>query len=268
MSSIRSILRAGAVAATVSAAVIGWAASAQAVIHNGDILSFTNLGGVGFSYLHDSKDGMGHKAFYQQKILNNPVTYTWDLSGVTSGIEGARAIFDQAETHLLSRTTGGNRFEVFLEQSDNSVLTVFGAKTNFSGTPTVTNSVGGTLEFRIDQFDSNDNLVASILDEFIFSENMSMGPINGAGEQTDGSVNIFLWGDTGLFADNAPSCEIGVCSDIVDAFFNDNTNGHGLGIDLAFSGISAVPVPAALPLLGTALAGIVIVGRRRRKFTA
>jgi len=253
----------------MSAAVAGWAGSAQAVIHNGDILSFTNLGGVGFSFLHDSSDGMGHKAFYQQSILESPVTYTWDTSGVTSGIEGAQAIFDQAESHLLSRTVGGNRFEVFLEQSDNSVLTVFGAKTNFGGTPTVTNKVGGSLEFRIDQFDGSNNLVASILDEFIFSENMSMGPINGAGEQTDGSVNIFLWGDTGLFADNAPSCEFGTsCSDIIDAFFNDNQNGHGLGIDIAFSGVSAVPVPAALPLLGAALAGIVLVGRRRQKFAA
>ena len=187
---------------------------------------------------------------------------------MTSGIEGAQAIFDLAETHLLSRTTGGNRFEVFLEQSDNSILTVGGAKTNFSGTPTVTNKIGGTLEFRIDQYDSADNFVASIIDEFIFMENMSMGPINGAGEQSDGSVNIFLWGDTGLFADNSPFCEFDDCSAIIDAFYNDNTNGHGLGIDLAFSGISAVPVPAALPLLGTALAGIVIVGRRRRKFAA
>ena len=65
MSSIKSILRAGAVAATVSATVIGWAASAQAVIHNGDILEFTNLGGVVFPIFTIRKTAWVTKAFYQ-----------------------------------------------------------------------------------------------------------------------------------------------------------------------------------------------------------
>lgn len=271
MNTVRSYFKAGIVAGALALTAFAPSAHASQVLHEGNILHFTQ-DGVGFSFLHKSSNGAGGGGGVRS-LNGTGIAYNWDTGADDLFGTGTTATFNVAEQTLFDKVLGnGRRYELNLLNDASSVLTV-GAElssTGGSGPHFVTHSIGGSLNFRLDEFNSDNTLRASITDTFNFADAIMMGLVNGVQQLQDESVEIFLWGDTGRGTatgdqkSNSFTCVIGDCGTIANKFYDK----HGLGIDLAFTGTTVVPVPAALPLLGTALAGIILVGRRRRKSAA
>lgn len=270
MITVRSIFKAGIVAGALAMTAFSPAANASQVLHEGNILDFVQ-DGVRFSFLHKSSNGMGNGGAVRQ-LTGDEVAYTWDTGANDTFETGTTATFNIRELTIFDKVISGRRYELNLLNSANSVLTVGDqlSSTGGSGPHFVTHSIGGSLDFRLDEFNADNTLRASITDTFNFANAIMMGLVNGVQQLQDESVEIFLWGDTGRGTatgsqrSNSFTCVEGNCSTIAYKFYDK----HGLGIDLAFTGVEPIPVPAALPLLGTALAGIFLVGRRRRKFAA
>jgi len=244
----------------------GSIASAETVTHIGEIfhdsssspLGF-NVGGFDASLIHKHTgggggirqarvgfDNTGANGIGALSVKNNvPIAYEWDI-GSSFG-SGTTATFNVAETVLFNDVN----WQIDLLADGSQLTTTAGS---FSSDPNKFN-VTGSLGIRI----TDKNNGASLIDQVIF--NMVMGSdINTVRTNDDETFNFILWGATAAFSSTD--------SDLIhigEQFYGS----QGLGIDLLFNGApTAVPVPAALPLLGTALAGMVIVGRRRRKFTA
>ncbi|MEQ9491725.1 MAG: VPLPA-CTERM sorting domain-containing protein [Alphaproteobacteria bacterium] len=260
MNLFKTVLGASAIAAVALLSPVVGSTPAGAVTHNGNLMQFSNLGGVRFSFVHRSANGSGSATGSPIALTADaPLAYDWNPTGGTNGIGALTFNVDDFELYA------DNRYTIDLVNSNASVLNL-GTYSSIGKTPfngggfSTDNTVDGSLKIRIT--DSQNSV--SILDTVIFKAVMQMGPINGI-DRPPGDIGdffTFLWGDSGdSVFDEAVT---GDTSGILGKFYGNN----GVGFDLAFSGVEVVPVPAALPLLGTALAGIFLVGRRRRKFAA
>jgi len=260
MNLVGTFLGAGVVAAVALMSPVVGSTPAEAITHNGNLMQFSNLGGVRFSFVHKSANGSGSAEGSPMALTADaPLAYDWNPTGGTNGIGALTFNIDDFEIYSDSRYT------IDLVNSNDSVLNV-GSYADVTGGPftgggfSTDNTLDGSLKIRIT--DSLEQL--TILDTVNFAAAMQMGPINAIDRPANdiGDFFSFLWGDSGdsVFDETVT----GDTSGILGKFYGNN----GIGFDLAFSGVAAVPIPAALPLLGTALMGIFLVGRRRRKFIA
>lgn len=264
MNLVKTFLGASAVAAVALMSPIVGSAPAEAVTHNGNLMQFGNLGGVRFSFVHRSANGSGSAQGSPMALTADaPLAYDWNPAGGTNG-SGALT-FNIGDFEIFN----DGRYSIELVNSNDSILNL-GSYADVTGNPfngggfSTDNTLDGSLKIRIT--DSIEQL--SILDTVNFAAAMQMGPINAIDRPANdvGDFFSFLWGDSGdsIFDSVDLGQGQGSTADILGKFYGNN----GIGFDLAFSGVQAVPVPAALPLLGTALMGIFLVGRRRRKFAA
>lgn len=195
------------------------------------------------------------------------------------------------------------RYDVTLLESAESVLTIgqqLLTPVNGGGA-IVTNTVSGQLKFKIDRY-KNGNLMASLTDFVSFDDQLLFSVVNGALESDTGGVQMFLWGDTfdgneGSYPGDIPqewetisygghhyrwkkpkkklvdmedeiaySCSgySKDCDKIVKEFYGEDDQTMVWKVALSGSAVpSVVPVPAALPLLISAIFGLGLVARRR-----
>jgi hypothetical protein len=152
--------------------VAPFGASATRVLHEGAIFNASG-GGVSFSSLHTSTDGMGHGS--NRGGISGDVAYTWETGGGNLGT-GTTITFDQGATTVFSNSL----FEVALWTSS-SVLTVGAANSGHGSIQgvAVTHDISGEINFEIRQI-SGANSGAVLADTFEF-DTMTMGPVNGIG---------------------------------------------------------------------------------------
>lgn len=195
------------------------------------------------------------------------------------------------------------RYDVTLLESPDSVLTIGEQLLTpiDGGGAIVTNSVSGQLKFKIDRY-INGGLAATLTDFVTFDDQLLFSVVNGALETDLGGIQMFLWGDTfdgneGMYPGDIPqeweiisygghhyrwkkpkkklidmedeiaySCTGSSysCEKIVKEFYGNDDQTMVWKLALNGTPVTTVPVPAALPLMLSAIIGLGVLARRRR----
>jgi len=258
-------------------ALASFGVQAATVIHEGEILD-TNVNPLDFSMIYRSSDGYGG-GWGGGRDITGDIAYTWNTGADNTLSTGDTATFNIQDTKVYSTNEYGYRFDVTLLNSEDSVLTV-GSPLGYNagnGVDFVTHTIGGSLDFKIEAFYGNGNLAAIWTDNIIFDTLIEFSLVNGIRDAGAGSVAMYLWGDTRSeyqgWYNNYPGDGGGsydydcsgnsyACYKIKKAFYGSEKN---MVWKLAMNGsVTPVPVPGALPLLVSALAGFGFLARRRR----
>jgi len=297
--------------AAALAAMVSTSASAATVLHEGVVMSGVDVGVLEFSKVYRSGDGLGGGGSSRQ--LSGDISYIWDTGADNTFGQGTTATFNQQDSLVYSGTYYSSRYDITLVSSDNSVLTVGEELTVPSGSngTFVTHTISGSLDFKIERFDGNNNLMAALTDTVVFDDQILFSVVNGARAVGDG-VEMYLWGDTGdgnpyddssttnsqyqtssfgwggwgwggyggwgwgghggyggcdpqddNCQDDSFDCTFGDCSKLLEKFYGDCGD---MVWKIGLTGtVTAVPVPAALPLLISAVLGLGVLTRRRRR---
>ena len=261
--------------AAIALALVSGSANAASVLHEGSILD-TTVPPLDFSIIYRSSDGYGG-GWGGAREIGGDIAYTWDAGADNTLSSGDTATFNIKDTLVYTTNEGGYRFDVTLLNSENSVLTVGNALSSpvGNGTDFVTHTIGGSLDFKIDIFGSGANPLATLTDNIRFDTLLEFSLVNGIRESGPGSVAMYLWGETRNenYAPKYPgdandgydfNCtgNYWKCKKIKHAFYGSEKN---MVWKLALNGsVTAVPVPAAMPLLISALVGLGFLARRRR----
>ncbi|RVU37940.1 hypothetical protein EOI86_01140 [Hwanghaeella grinnelliae] len=265
------VLASGAIALALASG----SANAASVVHEGSILD-TTVHPLDFSMIYRSSDGYGG-GWGGARHIGGDIAYNWDVGADNKLSSGDTATFNIKDTLVYTTNEGGYRYDVTLLNSANSILTVGNALSSPVGNATdfVTHTIGGSLDFKIEIFGNGANPLATLTDNIRFDTLLEFSLVNGIRESGPGSVAMYLWGETrdesyepkypGDANDGYDFNCTGShwkCKKIKNTFYGHEKN---MVWKLAMDGsVTAVPVPAAMPLLISALVGLGFLTRRRR----
>lgn len=256
--------------------------AAWAIPHEGSILGSgnTNLGGILFSSIHRSNTGSVTSANGFSKALSGEISYEWSPPGAP--VPGSTQLFDRGPVTVTSFTENGRNYTMQLwtgssaEGGENSITIgdATGGSVNLAsqglGTVAGRHKAGGQFNFELSELDGNGDVIGTLSDVFVFDIDMQMNSVNKVGIDENGVVATFLWGHTAGFVAGDPfgqgssaSCSAdGACANILSDIYGS----AGLGIDIAYSGITrVVSEPGALALFGFGLLGLGLARRRKMK---